>query len=105
MVAGRPTLELDLKAADDRDRLLDLVSGADFLLEGFRPGVAERLRIGPDDCVGRNPALVYARLTGWGQTGPLAPRAGHDINYIALDRRARCDRDVRPADPAPEPSR
>ena len=84
MVGGRPTLELDLKSDGDRERLLELVDGADFLLEGFRPGVVERLGIGPDVCCTRNPRLVYARITGWGQEGPLAARAGHDIDYIAL---------------------
>jgi alpha-methylacyl-CoA racemase len=64
--------------------VLDLVERADALIEGFRPGVAERLRIGPDECLARNPRLVYGRMTGWGQDGPLAGAAGHDINYIAL---------------------
>jgi len=74
----------DLKSAEDRDRLLDLIAGADALIEGYRPGVMERLGLGPDICLSRNPKLVYTRMTGWGQTGPLAPRAGHDINYIAI---------------------
>jgi alpha-methylacyl-CoA racemase len=64
--------------------VLDLVAQADVLVEGFRPGVAERLGVGPDVCLARNPRLVYGRMTGWGQTGPYAPMAGHDINYIAL---------------------
>src|SRR5256714_11914965 len=64
--------------------VLRLVEGADALLEGFRPGVAERLGIGPDACLARNPRLVYGRMTGWGQDGPYAAMAGHDINYIAL---------------------
>jgi alpha-methylacyl-CoA racemase len=64
--------------------VLDLVERADVLFEGFRPGVAERLGIGPDECLARNPRLVYGRMTGWGQDGPYAPTAGHDINYIAL---------------------
>lgn len=80
--AGQVTL--DLKDAGDRERLLNLVGQADALLEGFRPGVMERLRLGPDACLARQPRLVYGRVTGWGRTGPLAPRAGHDINYIAL---------------------
>ncbi len=84
MLGGRPTLELDLKSDTDRERLLELVDGADFLLEGFRPGVVERLGVGPEVCCARNPRLVYARITGWGQDGPLAARAGHDIDYIAL---------------------
>jgi alpha-methylacyl-CoA racemase len=75
---------LDLKDADDVARLLRLVDDADVLVEGFRPGVAERLGIGPEVCLGRNPALVYARMTGWGQDGPLARTPGHDINYLAL---------------------
>ena len=81
---GRATVQLDLKAAADRDRLLDLVAGADGLIEGGRPGVMERLGLGPDVCIGRNPRLVYARVTGWGQEGPLAERAGHDITYLAM---------------------
>ncbi|MGW7287690.1 CaiB/BaiF CoA transferase family protein [Streptomyces sp. NPDC054847] len=75
---------IDLKAADGPARVLDLVERADILIEGFRPGVAERLGVGPDECLGRNPRLVYGRMTGWGQQGPLAQRAGHDIAYIAL---------------------
>ncbi|MFJ2260265.1 CaiB/BaiF CoA transferase family protein [Streptomyces sp. NPDC087844] len=74
----------DLKAADGAERVLALVERADILVEGFRPGVAERLGIGPEACHARNPGLVYGRMTGWGQDGPLAPRAGHDIAYIAL---------------------
>lgn len=61
-----------------------MVERADVLVEGLRPGVTERLGLGPDDCLARNPRLVYARMTGWGQTGPLADRAGHDINYLGL---------------------
>lgn len=80
--AGR--LVLDLKSAAGREALLAEVEHADILLEGFRPGVMERLGLGPADCHARNPRLVYGRMTGWGQHGPLAPRAGHDINYIAL---------------------
>ena len=64
--------------------LLDLVAGADALIEGFRPGVMERLGVGPDVCLARNPKLVFGRMTGWGQDGPYAPAAGHDINYISL---------------------
>ncbi|WP_329125937.1 CaiB/BaiF CoA transferase family protein [Streptomyces sp. NBC_01465] len=75
---------IDLKAADGPDRVLDLVERADILVEGFRPGVAERLGVGPDACLARNPRLVYGRMTGWGQEGPLAQRAGHDIAYIAI---------------------
>ncbi|MFI6089873.1 CaiB/BaiF CoA transferase family protein [Streptomyces sp. NPDC051218] len=75
---------VDLKAADGAGRVLDLVERADILIEGYRPGVAERLGVGPGDCHARNPKLVYGRMTGWGQEGPLAQRAGHDIAYIAI---------------------
>jgi len=81
---GRTVVAADLKNADDRDAVLDLIAGADAVIEGFRPGVMERLGLGPDVCLTRNPALVFGRMTGWGQTGPLSSRAGHDINYIAL---------------------
>ncbi len=81
---GRPVLALDLKQAQGRERLLALVRQADALVEGFRPGVMERLGLGPDVCLGANPRLVYGRMTGWGQDGPLAMAAGHDINYIAI---------------------
>lgn len=77
-------LTLDLKDADDLARVRDLARGADGLIEGYRPGVMERLGLGPDDLRADNPRLVYGRMTGWGQEGPLAPVAGHDINYIAL---------------------
>ncbi|GAA3388521.1 CaiB/BaiF CoA-transferase family protein [Streptomyces roseoviridis] len=75
---------VDLKADDGPDTVLDLVARADILIEGYRPGVAERLGVGPDACLARNPRLVYGRMTGWGQSGPLAPTAGHDIGYIAI---------------------
>ncbi|MER7490714.1 CaiB/BaiF CoA-transferase family protein [Streptomyces sp. NPDC126497] len=75
---------VDLKAPDGPARVLDLAARADVLLEGYRPGVAERLGVGPGECHARNPRLVYGRMTGWGQHGPLADRAGHDIAYIAL---------------------
>lgn len=81
---GRNRLELDLKQAEGRDVALGLIDRADVLVEGFRPGVMERLGLGPDTCLNRNARLVYARMTGWGQGGPLAQSAGHDINYIAL---------------------
>jgi alpha-methylacyl-CoA racemase len=81
---GKRSIAVNLKDEAARDLVLDLVAKADVLIEGFRPGVAERLGLGPDDCLGRNPRLVYSRMTGWGQQGPLAPRAGHDINYLAL---------------------
>ncbi|HUF83916.1 MAG TPA: CaiB/BaiF CoA-transferase family protein, partial [Acidimicrobiia bacterium] len=81
---GRRSVGIDLKASDGVEALMRLVEQADALIEGFRPGVAERLGIGPDDCHARNPKLVYGRMTGWGQEGPYAQAAGHDINYISL---------------------
>jgi alpha-methylacyl-CoA racemase len=81
---GRRSVGVDLKHADGVETVLRLVEHADALVEGFRPGVAERLGIGPDACHERNPRLVYGRMTGWGQDGPMAQAAGHDINYIAL---------------------
>ncbi len=81
---GRRSLAVDLKHPRGAETVLRLVERADALIEGFRPGVAERLGIGPDACLARNPKLVYGRMTGWGQTGPLAPAVGHDINYAAL---------------------
>ena len=84
LLRNRPALPLDLKQRASVDLVLDLVSRSDVLLEGFRPGVTERLGLGPDVCLARNPKLIYGRLTGWGQTGPLANTVGHDINYIAL---------------------
>lgn len=84
MARGRKSLALDLKLPQAREVMLALVDRADILLEGFRPGVMERLGLGPGDCMARNPKLVYGRVTGWGQHGPLAQAAGHDINYLAL---------------------
>lgn len=81
---GRPSVALDLKNPDAVRTVLELVEGADVLVEGMRPGVAERLGLGPEHCWELNPALVYGRMTGWGQEGPLAHTAGHDMNYIAL---------------------
>lgn len=81
---GRQSIGVDLKNPDGVETVLRLVETADALIEGFRPGVAERLGIGPDACLERNPKLVYGRMTGWGQEGPMAQAAGHDINYIAL---------------------
>lgn len=81
---GRRSIVVDLKRPGAAGVVLDLVATADALIEGFRPGVAERLGVGPEECLARNPRLVYARLTGWGQQGPLASAAGHDICYIAL---------------------
>src|SRR5205807_2226779 len=81
---GRRSVAIDLKQPDGVATVLRLVEQADALLEGFRPGVMERLGLGPDECLARNPRLVFGRMTGWGQDGPLAQAAGHDINYIAL---------------------
>jgi alpha-methylacyl-CoA racemase len=81
---GRRAVALDMKKPEAVEAALKLIEKADALLEGFRPGVMERLGVGPDVCLKRNPKLVYGRMTGWGQTGPLASAAGHDINYIAL---------------------
>ncbi len=81
---GKRSIALNLKSAAGVETLLKLVEQADALFEGFRPGVAEKLGIGPDKCLARNVKLVYGRMTGWGQFGPLAHAAGHDINYIAL---------------------
>jgi len=81
---GRRNIAIDLKHPDGVATLLDLVERADALIEGFRPGVMERLGVGPDVCLARNPKLVFGRMTGWGQDGPYAQAAGHDINYIAL---------------------
>ncbi|WP_328552302.1 CaiB/BaiF CoA transferase family protein [Streptomyces sp. NBC_00358] len=75
---------IDLKAEGGAAAVLDLAERADILIEGYRPGVAERLGVGPEACLARNPALVYGRMTGWGQEGPLADRAGHDVAYIAI---------------------
>ncbi|MBE4741744.1 MULTISPECIES: CaiB/BaiF CoA transferase family protein [Streptomyces] len=81
---GKKSVLLDLKRPDAVRAVLDMAARADILIEGYRPGVAERLGLGPDDCLARNPRLVYGRMTGWGQDGPLARLAGHDIGYIAL---------------------
>jgi alpha-methylacyl-CoA racemase len=81
---GKEIITLDLKAANGVIAALDLIADADALIEGNRPGVMERLGLGPADCAARNPRLVYGRMTGWGQSGPLALPAGHDLNYIAL---------------------
>ncbi|MBE0624699.1 MAG: CoA transferase, partial [Burkholderiales bacterium] len=84
MSRGRRSIALDLKQPASIQTVLELAARADALIEGFRPGVTERLGLGPDACLARNPRLVYGRITGWGQDGPLAQAAGHDINYIAL---------------------
>ncbi|MFB7091060.1 CaiB/BaiF CoA transferase family protein, partial [Streptomyces sp. NPDC056296] len=92
--------ELDLKLADDRRQLLDLVAVADVLVEGFRPGVAERLGVGPDTCLALNPGLAYGRITGWGQDGPWARAVGHDINYLSVSGILHA---IGPADERPVP--
>lgn len=81
---GKHSIALNVKDPADRETLYALIEQADVFVEGYRPGVAERLGIGPQDLAARNPRLIYGRMTGWGQDGPLAPRAGHDINYIAI---------------------
>jgi alpha-methylacyl-CoA racemase len=84
LLRGRRSIAVDLKHPAGRLVVIDLVRDADVLIEGFRPGVTERLGLGPDDCLAVNPRLVYGRMTGWGQYGPNAPHAGHDIDYLAL---------------------
>ena len=84
LLRNRQSIALNLKSPAGVAALLQLIDGADALIEGFRPGVAERLGVGPEVCLARNPRLVYGRMTGWGQSGPLAHTAGHDINYMAL---------------------
>jgi alpha-methylacyl-CoA racemase len=81
---GRRSIAIDPRKPGATEVLLQLIDGADVLIEGFRPGVMERLGLGPEVCLERNPRLIYGRMTGWGQTGPLAHAAGHDLNYIAL---------------------
>jgi alpha-methylacyl-CoA racemase len=95
---GRRSIAVDLKDPRGVELVLDLVGGADVVVEGYRPGVVERLGLGPDLCLARNPRLVYGRMTGWGQDGPLAARAGHDINYLALTGALHA---IGPADGAP----
>ncbi len=81
---GRESIVVDLRTPNGRGIVMDLVASADVLVEGFRPGVAERLGLGPEPCMARNPRLIFGRMTGWGQSGPLAKVAGHDLNYVAL---------------------
>ena len=81
---GKHSIVVDLKQAAGVEVVLRLIGACDILIEGNRPGVAERLGLGPDECLARNPALIYGRMTGWGQSGPLAATAGHDINYLAI---------------------
>ncbi len=85
MLRNRRSVEADMKSDEGRELVLTLISKADVLIEGFRPGVTERLGLGPDDCAKVNERLIYARMTGWGQEGPRALQAGHDINYISLN--------------------
>jgi len=84
LLRSRPAIAVDLKTREGVELVLNLVQQADVLIEGFRPGVMERLGLGPEICLGRNARLVYGRVTGWGQEGPLAQAAGHDLNYVAL---------------------
>jgi alpha-methylacyl-CoA racemase len=84
LLAGKQRVTLDLKQPGDMRKALEMLDRADALVEGNRPGVMERLGLGPSVCLARNPRLVYGRMTGWGQTGPLAQAAGHDLNYVAL---------------------
>ena len=81
---SRPSISIDLKHPRGIETLFKLVETADAIIDPFRPGVTEKLGIGPDECLARNPKLVYARMTGWGQTGPIAHASGHDLNYISL---------------------
>jgi alpha-methylacyl-CoA racemase len=99
---NKRSVVVDLKSEDGPARVLDLAERADILIEGYRPGVAERLGVGPGACHARNPRLVYGRMTGWGQDGPLAPRAGHDIAYIALT--GALGLIGRPGEPPPPPA-
>ena len=96
---GKRSVAVDLRDPAGVERVLDLVEAADILFEGYRPGVAERLGIGPEPCLARNPRLVYGRITGWGQVGPLAHTAGHDISYIAPTGALHA---LGPADGAPQ---
>lgn len=100
LLDDRPVVRLDLKSPSDLATVRDLIDRADGLMEGFRPGVMERLGIGPEPCQAGNPALVYVRVTGWGQEGPLAQAAGHDLNYLALSGILHA---IGPADRPPPP--
>ena len=97
---GRPSVGVDLKSPDGLAVVKRLIDGADVLIEGFRPGVTERMGLGPDECLASNPKLVYGRMTGWGQDGPMARAAGHDMNYIALTGALNA---IGPADGPPVP--
>src|SRR5690348_6401654 len=85
LLRNRRSVAANLKSDEDRELVLGLIAKADVLIEGFRPGVTERLGLGPEDCAKVNERLIYARMTGWGQTGPRSQQAGHDINYISLN--------------------
>lgn len=100
LLADRAVVRLDLKSPNGQAAALRLIARADALIEGFRPGVMERLGLGPDACLRENPALTYVRVTGWGQHGPLAQRAGHDLNYIAITGALNA---IGPADRPPPP--
>ena len=97
---GRRVITADLKDPQQRDEILDVIAHADVLIEGLRPGVTERLGLGPDECLAVNPRLVYGRMTGWGQDGPFAEEVGHDINYIGLTGALHA---IGPADQPPPP--
>lgn len=101
LARGRKSIAVDLKNPAGVEVVLKLVEDADVLIEGFRPGVTERLGLGPDDCLARNEKLIYGRMTGWGQTGSMAPVAGHDINYISLSGALHAigNKDERPVPP------
>ncbi len=101
LARGRRSLALDLKQARGVAAALHLIGSADAVIEGYRPGVMERLGLGPEPCLQRNPKLIYGRMTGWGQSGPLAKAAGHDINYIALSGALHAI--GRPGEPPPPP--
>jgi len=97
---SRRSIAVDLKSPAGVELVMQLVAQSDALIEGFRAGVTERLGLGPEDCLARNPKLVYGRITGWGQDGPLAKVAGHDINYISLAGAAHA---IGPGDAPPPP--
>jgi alpha-methylacyl-CoA racemase len=101
MNRGRPTIVVDLKSREGVDLVLRLCEDADAIFEGFRPGVMEKLGLGPDECAARNKRIVYGRMTGWGQDGPLADSAGHDTNYIALTGALNCIGQADRAPPVP----
>src|SRR5881394_1015294 len=100
MMRGKRSVTLDLKLTTSKEVVYSLMEKADALIEGMRPGVMERLGIGPEEALKINPKLVYGRMTGWGQTGPLAARAGHDINYLGLTGALHA---IGPRDGAPVP--